>query len=147
MLYHLYAAVAGLLEKTSIGSEFAEYLPSISTEHTFPLLTLASTAVVSVFVPSSGGQWVIRGFITSKASLTVGVTAQRELLALSVGDHVENLVSPFWSVIAAGIARMDFRTYIGYNYVWIVLWVGFGALCFTFLPAWRQTFPSLGSIS
>ena len=135
VLYHLYAGVAGLLEKTSIGTEFAEYLASISTEHTFPLLTLVSAAVVSVFVPSSGGQWVIQGFITSKASLAVGVTAQRGLLALSVGDHVGNLVSPFWAVIAAGIARMDFRTYIGYNYVWVVLWVGFGALCFTFLPA------------
>jgi len=91
--------------------------------------------VVSIFVPSSGGQWVIQGFITTKASVAVGVTAQRGLLALSVGDHVGNLVSPFWAVIAAGIARMDFRTYIGYNYVWVVLWVGFGALCFTFLPA------------
>ena len=135
VLYHLYAGVAGLLEKTSIGTAFAEYLASISTEYTFPLLTLASAAVVSVFVPSSGGQWVIQGFITTKASLAVGVTAQRGLLALSVGDHVGNLVSPFWAVIAAGIARMDFRTYIGYNYIWVLLWVGLGALCFTFLPA------------
>ncbi len=135
VLYHLYAGVAGLLQHTSIGSDFAEYFASISTEHTFPLLTLMAAAVVSVFVPSSGGQWVIQGFITTKASVAVGVTAQRGLLALSVGDHVGNLVSPFWAVIAAGIARMDFRTYIGYNYVWVVLWVGFGALCFTFLPA------------
>ncbi len=135
VLYHLYAGVAGLLEKTAIGTAFAEYLASISTEHTFPLLTLVSAAVVSVFVPSSGGQWVIQGFVTTKASLAVGVTAQRGLLALSVGDHVGNLVSPFWAVIAAGIARMDFRTYIGYNYVWVLLWVGLGALCFTFLPA------------
>jgi len=135
VLYHLYAGVAGLLEHTSIGTDFANYLATVSNEYTFPLLTLASAAVVSIFVPSSGGQWVIQGFITTKASVAVGVTAQRGLLALSVGDHVGNLVSPFWAVIAAGIARMDFRTYIGYNYVWVVLWVGFGALCFTFLPA------------
>lgn len=135
VLYHLYAGVAGLLQHTSIGTDFAEYFASISNEYTFPLLTLLSAAVVSVFVPSSGGQWVIQGFITTKASVAVGVTAQRGLLALSVGDHVGNLVSPFWAVIAAGIARMDFRTYIGYNYVWVVLWVVFGALCFTFLPA------------
>ncbi|MDE0102763.1 MAG: TIGR00366 family protein [Bryobacterales bacterium] len=135
VLYHLYAGVAGLLQHTSIGSDFAEYFASISTEHTFPLLTLLAAAVVSVFVPSSGGQWVIQGFITTKASVAVGVTAQRGLLALSVGDHVGNLVSPFWAVIAAGIARMDFRTYIGYNYVWVLFWVGLGALCFTFLAA------------
>ncbi len=135
VLYHLYAGVAGLLQHTSIGTDFANYFAAISNEHSFPLLTLLSAAVVSVFVPSSGGQWVIQGFITTKASVAVGVTAQRGLLALSVGDHVGNLVSPFWAVIAAGIARMDFRIYIGYNYVWVVLWVVFGALCFTFLPA------------
>lgn len=135
VLYHLYAGVAGLLQHTSLGDDIALYFASISTEHSFPLLTLFAAAVVSVFVPSSGGQWVIQGFITTQASVQVGVTAQRGLLALSVGDHVGNLVSPFWAVIAAGIARMDFRTYIGYNYVWVLYWVGLGALCFTFLPA------------
>lgn len=137
VLYHLYAGVAGLLQHTSIGTDFALFFAEISTEHTFPLLTLLAAAVVSVFVPSSGGQWVIQGFITTKASVAVGVSAQRGLLALSVGDHVGNLVSPFWAVIAAGIARMDFRTYIGYNYIWVVMWVGLGALCFTFLPVLR----------
>ena len=135
VLYHLYAGVAGLLQNTSLGTDLAMYFASISTEHTFPLLTLLAAAVVSVFVPSSGGQWVIQGFITTKASVAVGVSAQRGLLALSVGDHVGNLVSPFWAVIAAGIARMDFRSYIGYNYIWVVFWVGLGILCFTFLPA------------
>ncbi len=137
VLYHLYAGVAGLLQHTSIGTDFANFFASVSTEHTFPLYTLLAAAVVSIFVPSSGGQWVIQGFVTTKASVAVGVSAQRGLLALSVGDHVGNLVSPFWAVIAAGIARMDFRTYIGYNYVWVVMWVGLGALCFTFLPVLR----------
>ena len=127
--------MAGLLEETSIGTDFSEYLASIFTEHTFPLLTLTSAAVGSVFLPSSGGQRVIQGFITSKASLAVGMTAQRGLLSLSVGDHAGHLVSPFCAVVAAGIARMDFLTYIAYNEVRIVLWVGFGAHCFTFLPA------------
>ena len=135
VLYHLYAGVAGLLQYTSLGDDIATYFASVSTEHTLPLLTLIAAAVVSVFVPSSGGQWVIQGFITTQASVQVGVSAQRGLLALSVGDHVGNLISPFWAVIAAGIARMDFRTYIGYNYVWVLYWVGLGALCFTFLPA------------
>lgn len=134
VLYHLYAGVAGLIQHTSVGSDFASYAASIANEHTFPLLTALSAAAVSVFVPSSGGQWVIQGFITTKAAAAVGVSAQRGLLALSVGDHVGNLVSPFWAVIAAGIARIDFRTYIGYNVVYVVLWFVLGVLCFTFLP-------------
>ncbi len=134
VLYHLYAGVAGLIQYTSVGADFASYLASIADEHTFPLFTALSAAAVSIFVPSSGGQWVIQGFITTKAAAAVGVSAQRGLLALSVGDHVGNLVSPFWAVIAAGIARIDFRAYIGYNMIYVVLWFVLGVLCFTFLP-------------
>jgi short subunit fatty acids transporter len=46
-----------------------------------------------------------------------------------------NLLSPFWVVIAAGIARIDFRQFIGYNVVYAALWFALGVLCFTFLPA------------
>lgn len=134
VLYHLYAGVAGLIQYTSVGADFATFFASIANAHTFPLLTAMSAGLVSIFVPSSGGQWVIQGFITTKAAAVVGVTAQRGLLALSVGDHVGNLVSPFWAVIAAGIARIDFRTYIGYNMIYVVLWFVLGVLCFTYLP-------------
>ena len=135
VLYHLYAGVAGLIQFTSVGDDLASFFGAVSTQYTYPLLTAFSAAIVSVFVPSSGGQWVIQGFIVTKTAAAVGVTAQRGLLALSVGDHVGNLVSPFWAVIAAGIARVDFRCYIGYNVIYVVLWFGLGVLCFTFLPS------------
>jgi len=135
VLYHLYAGVAGLIQYTTVGETFAGYFAAVSTRYTFPLLTALAAATVSVFVPSSGGQWVIQGFITSKTAAAVGVTAQRGLLALSVGDHIGNLISPFWVVIAAGIARVDFRRFIGYNLVFAALWFALGVLAFTFLPA------------
>ena len=135
VLYHLYAGVAGLIQFTSVGDDLALFFGSISTEYSFPLLTAFSAAIVSVFVPSSGGQWVIQGFVTTKTAAAVGVTAQRGLLALSIGDHVGNLTSPFWATIAAGIARIDFRAYIGYNLIFVTLWFSLGVLCFTFLPS------------
>ncbi len=135
VLYHLYAGVAGVIQFTTVGNTLGEFFASISNRLTFPLLTAASASLVSVFVPSSGGQWVIQGFITAKTAAAVGVTAQRRLLALSVGDHKGNLLSPFWVVIAAGVARVDFRQFIGYNVVYAALWFVVGVLCFTFLPA------------
>jgi short-chain fatty acids transporter len=135
VLYHLYAGVAGLIQFTTVGETFATFFASISTPLTFPLLTALAAAAVSVFVPSSGGQWAIQGFITAKTAAAVGVTAQRGLLALSVGDHIGNLISPFWVVIAGGVARIDFRRFIGYNLVFAALWFALGVLAFTFLPA------------
>jgi len=135
VLYHLYAGVAGLVQFTTFGDTLGEFFASISNQLTFPLLTALSASLLSIFVPSSGGQWVIQGFITAKTATAVGVTAQRGLLALSIGDHMGNLLSPFWVVIAAGIARIDFRQFIGYNLLYAALWFALGVLCFTFLPA------------
>jgi short-chain fatty acids transporter len=135
VLYHLYAGVAGVIQFTTVGTTLGEFFASISNQFTFPLLTAVSASVVSIFVPSSGGQWVIQGFVTAKTAAAIGVTAQRGLLALSIGDHMGNLLSPFWVVIAAGIARIEFRQFIGYNVVYAALWFTLGVLCFTFLPA------------
>jgi short-chain fatty acids transporter len=135
VLYHLYAGVAGVIQFTVVGDTLGAFFASISNQFTFPFLTALSASLVSIFVPSSGGQWVIQGFITAKTAAAVGVTAQRGLLAIGIGDHMGNLLSPFWVVISAGIARVDFREFIGYNVLYAILWFVLGVLCFTFLPA------------
>jgi short-chain fatty acids transporter len=134
VLYHLYAGVAGLIQFTTVGESFAGLLASISTRYTFPLLTAIAGTVVAVFVPSSGGQWVIQGFVTTKAAASVGVSAQCGMLALGVGDQMGNLLSPFWAVVFAGIARIDFRKFIGYSLIFALLWFVLGVFAFTFLP-------------
>jgi short-chain fatty acids transporter len=134
VLYHVYAGVAGLIQFTTVGENFAQFFGSISNRYTFPLFTALAAAFVSIFVPSSGGQWAIQGFITSRTAEAVGLTAQRGLLSLSVGDHVGNLLSPFWVTISAGIARVDFRRFIGYNLVFAGLWFLLGVLVFTVMP-------------
>jgi short-chain fatty acids transporter len=97
------------------------------------LVALAGT-FVAVFVPSSGAQWVIQGFVTVKAAAAVGVTAQRGMLALGIGDQMGNLVSPFWYVVVAGIARVDFRRFFGYGLLFALLWFVIGVVVFTFVP-------------
>ena len=77
---------------------------------------------------------MIQGFVTVKAAEAVGVSAQRGLLALSVGDHMGNLISPFWAVVGAGIARVDFRLFFGYRLIFAVIWFVLGVAAFTFLP-------------
>ena len=135
VLYHLYAGVAGLIQYTTLGTQLAAWFASISTPLSFTLLTAIGATVVALFVPSSGGQWVIQGFVTSEAAAAVGVTAQKGLLAVSVGDQMGNLVSPFWAVVAGGIARIDFRRFIGYGIAYSALWFLIGVLAITFVPS------------
>jgi len=134
VLYHLYAGVAGLIQYTNVGEKLAGVVASVSTPLTFPLFTAIIGAVFAIFIPSSGGQWAIQGFVTSKAAMEVGVSVQRGILALSVGDHMGNLTSPFWYVVVAGIAHVDFRSFFGYGLLFAAIWFVIGAVVFTFAP-------------
>jgi short-chain fatty acids transporter len=134
VLYHLYAGVAGLIQFTSVGDKVARMAASICTASTFPFITAAAGALFACFIPSSGGQWTVQGFVTVKTAMAVGVSVQRGILALGVGDHVGNFITPFWYVVIAGIARVDFRTFFGYGVVFGVIWFVVGVIVFTFAP-------------
>jgi short-chain fatty acids transporter len=134
LMYHLYAGLAGLIQFTPVGDFLINLLNPLLTSYSYTFLTALISAVVAVFIPTSGGQWLIQGLVTVKTAEIVGVSAQRGLLALSVGDHVGNLVTPFWAVVGASIARIDFRLYFGYRLLFAAIWFVMGVLAFTFLP-------------
>lgn len=134
VMYHLYAGVAGLIQHTNLGEFLAGMIATVSTGYSFPLIAAISGTLVAIFVPSSGGQWVIQGFVTSEAAKAIGVTVQRGMLALSVGDHMGNLLTPFWYVVVAGITRVDFRQFYGYGLIYAALWFVLGVIIFTFAP-------------
>ncbi len=134
IIYHLYATAAGILQFTPAGDVIAKFLAGISTTYTFPLFIALSGTIVAIFVPSSGGQWAIQGLVTSKAAEVLGVSFQKGLLSLLVGDQMGNLCSPFWYVIVAGIARIDFRKFFGYGLIYGAIWFILGVICFTVFP-------------
>ena len=135
VMYHLYGGVAGLLQFTTLGATTGGLLAAVSTRHTLPFFTALISTVVACFVPSSGGQWVIQGYVTVTAAAAVGASAQQGLLALSIGDQMGNLLTPFWAAVGAGIARIDFRRFIGYQFAYAAIWFVLGVLIFTLFPA------------
>ncbi|HTS29874.1 MAG TPA: TIGR00366 family protein [Bryobacteraceae bacterium] len=134
VLYHLYAGVAGLIQFTAVGDKVVRLAASICTRATFPLITAMAGSLFACFIPSSGGQWAVQGFVTVKTAMAVGVSVQRGMLALGVGDHVGNFLTPFWYVVIAGIARVDFRTFFGYGVMFGAIWFVIGVVVFTFAP-------------
>jgi short-chain fatty acids transporter len=135
VMYHLYAGVAGLIQFTPVGDAIVTLADPISTRYTYVLLTVVISTIVAMLVPTSGGQWLIQGLVTVKMADAVGVSPQRGLLALSVGDHMGNLITPFWAVVGASVAKIDFRLYFGYRLIFAALWFVLGTLAFTFLPS------------
>lgn len=134
ILYHLYAGVAGLVQFTNVGDRLTRLAASISTAATFPFITAVAGTVFACFIPSSGGQWTVQGLVTVKTAMAVGVSVQRGMLALGVGDHMGNFLTPFWYVVVAGIARVDFRVFFGYGMLFAAIWFVIGVVVFSFAP-------------
>jgi short-chain fatty acids transporter len=134
LLYHLYAGVAGLIQFTPVGEFLVNISTPILSQLSYTALTAFVSTLVALFIPTSGGQWLIQGFVTVETAAMVGVSPQRGLLALSVGDHMGNLITPFWALVGASIAGIDFRQYFGYRLIFAGLWFVMGVLAFTFLP-------------
>jgi short-chain fatty acids transporter len=134
VLYHLYAGVAGIIQYTPVGDFLINLFTPILTPLSYTFLTAFISTLVALFIPTSGGQWLIQGFVTVETAALVGVSPQRGLLALSVGDHMGNLITPFWALVGATIAGIDFRQYFGYRLIFAALWFVMGVAAFTFLP-------------
>lgn len=134
VMYHLYAGLSGLIEHTPVGDRVASLVAAGSNADTFPLLSAAIGTVFAFFIPSSGGQWAIQGLVTVKSAMALNVSVERAMLSMGVGDHMGNLTSPFWYVVVAGVARIDFRTFFGYGLIYAVIWFVIGAIVFTFAP-------------
>jgi short-chain fatty acids transporter len=134
LLYHLYAGVAGLIQFTPVGSFLVSLFTPVLTPLTYAFLTALISTMIALFIPTSGGQWLIQGFVTVETAALVDVSPQRGLLALSVGDHMGNLITPFWAVVGATIAGIDFRQYFGYRLIFATLWFVMGVVAFTWLP-------------
>jgi short-chain fatty acids transporter len=134
LLYHLYAGVAGIIQFTPVGAFLVSVFTPVLTPLTYTFLTVVISTAIALFIPTSGGQWLIQGFVTVETAQLVDVTPQRGLLALSVGDHMGNLITPFWALVGASIAGIDFRKYFGYRLIFAALWFVMGVAAFTFLP-------------
>lgn len=134
LLYHLYAGVAGLIQFTPVGDFLINLFTPVLTTLSYTFLTAFISTLVALFIPTSGGQWLIQGFVTVETAALVGVSPQCGLLALSVGDHMGNLITPFWALVGATIAGIDFRLYFGYRLIFAALWFVMGVVAFTFLP-------------
>jgi short-chain fatty acids transporter len=134
VLYHLYAGVAGIIQYTPVGDFLINLFTPVLTPLSYTSLTAFISTLVALFIPTSGGQWLIQGFVTVETAALVGVSPQRGLLALSVGDHMGNLITPFWALVGATIAGIDFRQYFGYRLIFAALWFVMGVAAFTFLP-------------
>ena len=113
--FPLYFGIMGLMKHSGMISQLSDFFVSISNETSFPLFTFLSAGLVNIFVPSGGGQWAIQGPIIIEASQQLGISLSKNIMALSYGDQLTNMLQPFWALPLLGITGLKAKEILPYT--------------------------------
>jgi len=128
-MFPFYAGIAGLLTNTGLAREFTNFFASVATPETWPAIGVIVSALVNVFIPSGGGQWVAQGPILIETSQSFGLDPSAAVIMEILGDPLSNMIQPFWAIPLLAIADLRARDIIGYTAVAMV--VGLVIVCTT----------------
>jgi len=112
--YPLYGGIMGIMRDSGLAALISEWFVSVSTPATFPFFTFVSAALVNMFIPSGGGQWVVQGPIMVPAGAQLGVPPAVTAMAVAFGDQNTNMLQPFWALPALAVAGLSIRHIMGY---------------------------------
>lgn len=134
LLFPFFAGIQGIMQSSGLSSSIATTLFELSTPTTFPVLAWLTGAVVNLFVPSGGGEWIVIGPSVIEAAQSHGIPVGQATIAYAVGDAHTNLLNPFWALPLLAITRIRAREMFGYAVALLLLLVPFLALMLTVVP-------------
>ncbi len=134
LLFPFFAGIQGIMAGSGLAGELADVLIGLSTTATFPVFAWLSAAVVNLFVPSGGGEWIILGPPVLDAAIQQGIAPGHATMAYAVGDAHTNLLNPFWAIPLLAITRIKAREMFGYAVVMLLALIPFLTLVLLLLP-------------
>ena len=133
MQFPLYAGVMAMMAASGLLAMFADAANAASTPTTLPLLTMASAAIVNLFVPSGGGQWAVQGPIAMLAGAQDGIPLGKMVMSVAYGDQLTNMLQPFWALPLLAITGVKARDIVGYTAIVMIvaaIWITVALLVF-----------------
>jgi short-chain fatty acids transporter len=108
--YPFYGGIQGLMTLAvggvSLAAVIAGWFLAFSNEYTFPFWTFVSSNVISLFIPSGGGHWVVQGPVMVPAAESLGVDQGLTAMAVAWGEGTANMIQPFWALPILGIVGL-----------------------------------------
>jgi len=134
MQFPFYAGIFGIMAYTGLLNVIAGWFVAISTPFIYPLVTMVSSGIINMFIPSSGGIWMVQGPIMILAAHRLGVAFNRTVMAFTAGEVLTNTIQPFWALPLLGATNTEMRTIMGYCLLATIFEFVLVALIYLFLP-------------
>jgi short-chain fatty acids transporter len=123
--YPFYGGIQGLMTfavgSVSLAAVIAGWFLSFSNEYTFAFWTFVSANIISLFIPSGGGHWVVQGPVMVPAAESLGVDQGLVAMAVAWGEGTANMIQPFWALPILGIVGLGIRDIMGYGVLTLAL--------------------------
>jgi len=132
--YPFYAGIFGIITYSNLGVVIGQFLISIATQKTYPLIVYWYSGIVNYFVPSGGSKWAIEGTYIIEAAKQLGVSVNHTIMAYAWGDMATDVIQPLWCVPLLTAAKLEFRDIMGFCIMLFIVFAIITSIGFYFLP-------------
>lgn len=119
--FPFYAGITGILKGSNLASVIAQFFAKMATPETFDIISFYVAGVLTLFVPSGGGLWVIEAPIVIEAAKSLGTSIPKACMAVAWGDAWTHLIQPFWALPVLAIAGLKLRDIMGYCVIMLLV--------------------------
>jgi short-chain fatty acids transporter len=121
--YPMYAGILEMLTKSGLAEDISQFFVRFSTEHTFPVLVGIYSAFLGLFIPSTGGKWLLEAPYLLGAAVEHEVHLGWVVQTYNAAEALANLIHPFWMLPLVGILGLKARDIVGYSMLQFVVHV------------------------
>ncbi|HWR40544.1 MAG TPA: TIGR00366 family protein [Patescibacteria group bacterium] len=119
--FPFYAGIMGIMHDSGLVNVISDGLLKMSTYHTFELACYFSSLIISIFIPSAGGHWVVQAPFMLPAAAELGVEPWKVAMGVAWGESIWNVVCPFWALPLLAIAKISIRDLIGFSMILFII--------------------------
>ena len=123
--FPFYGGIAGIMADSGLAAIVVAGLVQISTARTLPVVAYLSSAVVNLFIPSQGGQFIIQGPLLMDAAQKLGADMVTVVNGFVYGDQVTNLIQPLYIIPALAMTGSKLKDVWGFMAFMCVFWLVF----------------------
>lgn len=107
--FPFYGGIMGIMQDSGLAGIIVAGIVSIATATTLPIWGFISAAVVNLFIPSQGGQWIVQGPLLMDAATQLGANKIDVINAFVYGDECTNLLQPLYLIPMLAVVNMKLK--------------------------------------
>lgn len=132
--FPFYGGIAGMMTASGLGTVIANLITNVATTDTVYTWSFFSAAVLNLFIPSQGGQWIVQGPILMEATTALKADIPLVMSAFVHGDEVTNLIQPLYVIPALALVGMKLKEVWGLMAFISIFWMIIAGIGFIILP-------------